>query len=211
MSTSGEAAATADSVRHWSENADAIALSGVREARASGHETSRLEDQQRIKDATTRVPVRDDSLLAEVDHDGTIRGKAMVVVAIDPSAALDAMDVIATATSEAGHKVLGIMRVKPGCVITDVARPLDMSACLAETIGLVLKGRYENFTVGRNISWPKVKEIYGLGLKHGMKLATISGINGPTPPRTQRPSCCSMSTSRHSTIRSTISPAGRPR
>ena len=169
MSTSGEAAATADSVRHWSENAGAIALSGVREARASGHEASRLEDQQRIRDATTRVPVRDDSLLAEVDHDGTIRGKAMVVVAIDPSAALDAMDVIA------------------------------------------LKGRYENFTVGRNISWPKVKEIYGLGLKHGMKLATISGINGPTPPRTQRPSCCSMSTSRHSTIRSTISPAGRPR
>jgi predicted amino acid dehydrogenase len=101
-------------------------------------------------------------------------------------------------------------------VITDVARPLDMSpediakrpdvlviesgeielpgevrmrsiglpdgvayACLAETIVLALEGRYENFTVGRNISWPKVKEIYRLGLKHGMKLATISGVNGP--------------------------------
>ena len=25
---------------------------------------------------------------------------------------------------------------------------------------------------------PKVKEIYQLGLKHGMKLATISGVNG---------------------------------
>ena len=123
---------------------------------------------------------------------------------------------IVTATSAAGHKVLDIMRVKPGCIITDVARPLDMSAedvakrpdvlviesgevelpgevrmkdiglpdgvvfaCLAETIVLALEGRYENFTVGRSISWPKVKEIYGLGLKHGMKLATISGINGP--------------------------------
>jgi len=52
-------------------------------------------------------------------------------------------------------------------------------ACLAETIVLALEGRYENFTVGRNISWPKVKEIYRLGLKHGMKLATISGVNGP--------------------------------
>jgi hypothetical protein len=52
-------------------------------------------------------------------------------------------------------------------------------ACLAETIVLALEGRYENFTVGRSISWPKVKEIYRLGLKHGMKLATISGVNGP--------------------------------
>ena len=32
--------------------------------------------------------------------------------------------------------------------------------------------------MGRNIEWPKVKEIYQLGLKHGMKLATISGVNG---------------------------------
>jgi hypothetical protein len=52
-------------------------------------------------------------------------------------------------------------------------------ACLAETIVLALEGRYENFTVGRNLSWPKVKEIYRLGIKHGMKLATISGVNGP--------------------------------
>jgi predicted amino acid dehydrogenase len=202
--------------------------------------------------------------IADVDDDGTIRGKAMVVgasgaigsacarllalasdelwlvspetakllqikqdierdnpravvhVATDPSAAIDDMDVIVTATSAAGHKVLDIMRVKPGCVITDVARPLDMSAedvakrpdvlviesgevelpgevrmksiglpdntvyaCLAETIVLALEGRYENFTVGRSISWPKVKEIYRLGLRHGMRLATISGINGP--------------------------------
>ncbi len=142
--------------------------------------------------------------------------RATVHVATNPSDALPDMDVIVTATSAAGHKVLDIMRVKPGCVITDVARPLDMSAedvakrpdvlviesgevelpgevrmkdiglptgvvyaCLAETIVLTLEGRYENFTVGRNLSWPKVKEIYQLGLKHGMKLAAISGINGP--------------------------------
>jgi hypothetical protein len=51
-------------------------------------------------------------------------------------------------------------------------------ACLAETIVLALEGRYETFTVGRNIEWEKVKEIYRLGLKHGMKLAAISGVNG---------------------------------
>jgi len=126
------------------------------------------------------------------------------------------MDMIVTATSGAGKKVLDIMRVKPGCVITDVARPLDLPAaevakrpdvlviesgeillpgtvamkniglprnvayaCLAETIVLALEGRFDNFTVGRNIEWEKVREIYRLGRKHGMKLAAISGVNGP--------------------------------
>jgi hypothetical protein len=125
------------------------------------------------------------------------------------------MDILVTATSGAGTRVLAIMQVKPGCVITDVARPLDLSpedvakrpdvlviesgeiqlpghpkmkniglpkgvayACLAETIVLALEGRFENFTVGRAIEWEKVREIYQLGLKHGMKLAAISGVNG---------------------------------
>jgi hypothetical protein len=52
-------------------------------------------------------------------------------------------------------------------------------ACLAETIVLALEGRFENFTVGRAIEWEKVREIYKLGLKHGMRLAAISGVNGP--------------------------------
>ena len=126
------------------------------------------------------------------------------------------MDMIVTTTSGAGKKVLDITKVKPGCVITDVARPLDLSpadvakrpdvlviesgeielpgdnvkmkniglpekvayACLAETIVLALEGRFEVFTVGREIEWEKVKEIYKLGLKHGMKLAAISGHKG---------------------------------
>ena len=36
------------------------------------------------------------------------------------------MDMIVTSTSGAGKEILDIMRVKPGCVITDVARPLDL-------------------------------------------------------------------------------------
>jgi hypothetical protein len=51
-------------------------------------------------------------------------------------------------------------------------------ACLAETIVLALEGRFENFTLGRNLEWKKVHEIYKLGLKHGMQLAAVSGING---------------------------------
>jgi len=132
-----------------------------------------------------------------------------------PDRYLGEMDEIVTATSGAGKKILDITRVKPGCVITDVARPLDLSpedvakrpdvlviesgeielpgnpemksiglpkkvvyACLAETIVLALEGKYEIFTVGREIEWEKVREIYKMGLKHGMKLAAISGVNG---------------------------------
>ena len=132
-----------------------------------------------------------------------------------PDKLLAEMDVVVTATSGAGKKVLDITMVKPGCVITDVARPLDLSpedvakrpdvlviesgeielpgnpemksiglpdkvayACLAETIVLALEGRFEVFTIGRDIEWEKVREIYKLGLKHGMKLAAISGVNG---------------------------------
>lgn len=136
-------------------------------------------------------------------------------ITTNPDKYLHDMDVIVTATSGAGKKVLDITKVKPGCVITDVARPLDLPpkevakrpdvlviesgeielpgnpemkniglppkvvyACLAETIVLALEGRYEIFTIGRDIEWEKVREIYKLGLKHGMKLAAISGVNG---------------------------------
>ncbi len=44
--------------------------------------------------------------------------------------------------------------------------------------GEKLEGRFETFTAGRNIQWEKVREIYKLGIKHGMKLAAISGVNG---------------------------------
>lgn len=141
--------------------------------------------------------------------------RAVLHVAATPNGHLPDMDLIVTATSGAGKRVLDIMQVKPGAVITDVARPLDLSAedvakrpdilviesgeialpgevrmrdiglprgvayaCLAETVVLALEGRYETFTIGRNIEWEKVKEIYKLGLKHGMKLAAISGVNG---------------------------------
>ena len=61
----------------------------------------------------------------------------------------------------------------------DIGLPKGVAyACLAETVVLALEGRFETFTIGRNIEWEKVKEIYRLGLKHGMKLAAIAGVNG---------------------------------
>lgn len=141
---------------------------------------------------------------------------AKVTCSIDYDNLLADMDMIVTSTSGAGKKILDITKVKPGCVITDVARPLDLPpsevakrpdvlviesgeielptkvkgmksiglppnviyACLAETIVLALEGRFEVFTVGRDTEWEKVKEIYKLGLKHGMKLSAISGVKG---------------------------------
>jgi hypothetical protein len=43
-------------------------------------------------------------------------------------------------------------------------------ACLAETALLAMEGRFENFTLGRNIEMDKVKEIYRLFKKHGLQL-----------------------------------------
>ncbi len=141
---------------------------------------------------------------------------AKVTCSIDYDSLLGDMDMIVTSTSGAGKKILDITKVKPGCVITDVARPLDLPpeevakrpdvlviesgeielptkvkgmktiglppnviyACLAETIVLALEGRFEVFTIGRDTEWEKVKEIYKLGLRHGMKLSAISGVNG---------------------------------
>jgi predicted amino acid dehydrogenase len=141
---------------------------------------------------------------------------AKLFLAANTERDIEVVDMIVTATSGAGKKILDIKKVKPGCVITDVARPLDLPAsevakrpdvlviesgeiqlpgkvkmkniglpkgvayaCLAETIVLALEGRFENFTVGRSIEWEKVREIYKLGIKHGMTLAAISGVNGP--------------------------------
>lgn len=132
---------------------------------------------------------------------------------------LEDMDVIILASTKAKESV-DIMQVKPGCVITDITRPMIFSlkeiakrpdvlvitggeielpgekiemkdiglpenvvyANLAETIILSLEGRFEPFSFGSRTQWEKVKEIYQLGLKHGMKLASISGVDGILTP-----------------------------
>jgi len=166
------------------------------------------EEVYLVSPETAKLLALKDSILKETPD-------AKIHLAARADKDLAEMDMVVTATSGAGKKVLDIMKVKPGCVITDVARPLDLPpeevakrpdvlvvesgeiqlpgevkmkniglppgvvyACLAETIVLALEGRFENFTVGRAIEWEKVHEIYQLGLKHGMKLAAISGVNG---------------------------------
>lgn len=48
-------------------------------------------------------------------------------------------------------------------------------ACLAETALLALEGRFENFSLSRNLDPEKVIEIDQLARKHGVKLAAIMG------------------------------------
>lgn len=51
-------------------------------------------------------------------------------------------------------------------------------ACLAETALLALEERYEPFTLGRDLDWVKVKEIYKLSKRHGVRLSAIQGHMG---------------------------------
>ncbi len=136
---------------------------------------------------------------------------ARVTIATKADNSLSECDLIVTATSAFGQRILDITRCKPGAVICDVARPPDINpaeaalrpdvlviesgevlipgdidfgydiglppktsyACLAETALLAMEGRFEDYTLGRNISLERVKEIYRLFKKHEFQLAGL--------------------------------------
>jgi predicted amino acid dehydrogenase len=133
---------------------------------------------------------------------------ARVTMATDAGPHLADADLVVTTTTAIGQRVIDVSRLKPGCVICDVARPPDVReedaqrrpdllviesgeillpgepdfgfniglppgvayACLAEAALLAMEGRFENFTLGRNIEMDKVKEVYRLFKKHGLQL-----------------------------------------
>ncbi len=136
---------------------------------------------------------------------------AVVTIATKADEYIGACDLIVTATSAFGQRVVDITRCKPGAVICDVARPEDINpqeaalrpdvlviesgevlipgdidfgydiglpprtayACLAETSLLAMEGRFEDYTLGRNIEIERVKEIYRLFKKHQYQLAGL--------------------------------------
>jgi hypothetical protein len=51
--------------------------------------------------------------------------------------------------------------------------PKTAYACLAETALLAMDGRFEDYTLGRNISMERVKEIYRLFKKHQFQIAGL--------------------------------------
>lgn len=91
---------------------------------------------------------------------------------ISESDALSRPDVLVIASGEV---------ILPG----DVEIKLDMGlegnivyACLAETALLAMEGKFESFTLSRNINFEKVMEIDRLAKKHGVRLSCIMGHNG---------------------------------
>jgi predicted amino acid dehydrogenase len=120
-------------------------------------------------------------------------------------------DLIVSATSAFGQRVIDLTKCKPGAVICDVARPPDVNpaeaalrpdlliiesgevlipgdidfgydiglppktayACLAETALLAMDGRFEDYTLGRNIEMERVKDIFHLFKKHQFQIAGL--------------------------------------
>jgi predicted amino acid dehydrogenase len=126
-------------------------------------------------------------------------------------------DLIVTATSAFGQRVLDVSQCKPGAVILDVALPPDISAeeaavrpdvlvvesgevmipgpvdfsfdiglprgvayaCLAEAALLAMEGRFECFTLGRDLAPDRVKEIYRLFRRHHFEIAPLRTFGEP--------------------------------
>jgi len=134
-----------------------------------------------------------------------------VTIALRPDKLAAECDLVVTATSAFGQRILDISTCKPGAVICDVARPPDIGereaglrpdvaviesgevlipgdidigydiglpegtayACLAETALLAMEGRFESYTLGREIDVGRVKEIYRLFKKHKFQIAGL--------------------------------------
>jgi predicted amino acid dehydrogenase len=162
------------------------------------------------------VAPRPDKLIELRDEILQLSPDAKIKMCIDPNPELYNTDLIVTATSNQSGHILDIMKVKPGAVICDCSRPMDIGpeeaakrpdvmviesgeidlpgdlifrgdiglpqpsvyACLAETVLLTLEGKYESFSLSKQLSMEKVKEIYKIGIKHGAKLSTICGPSG---------------------------------
>jgi predicted amino acid dehydrogenase len=162
------------------------------------------------------VANRPDKLLELREEILALSPGVKVHVTTRASSVISDSDLIVTATSNQTGSVLDIDLVKPGAVICDCSRPLDITtemasrrpdilviesgevmlpgetkinvdiglpppsvfACTAETVLLAMEGRFESFSLSKQLSLEKTKEIYRLGVKHGAKLAAIQGPLG---------------------------------
>ncbi len=54
--------------------------------------------------------------------------------------------------------------------------------CMAETITLALEGRFEDYTVGKELDVARVQEIARLAARHGFRPAPLHSLDRPLPP-----------------------------
>jgi fatty aldehyde-generating acyl-ACP reductase len=52
---------------------------------------------------------------------------------------------------------------------------------MAETIALALEGRYESYTLGKDLTVAQVKEMDGIARRHGFKLAGFRSFEQAVP------------------------------
>jgi predicted amino acid dehydrogenase len=52
-------------------------------------------------------------------------------------------------------------------------------ACMAETMALALEGRWESYTLGKDLRVPQVEEIAGIAGRHGFRLAGFRSFERP--------------------------------
>jgi predicted amino acid dehydrogenase len=62
--------------------------------------------------------------------------------------------------------------------------PRTSYACMAETIALALEGRYENYSLGKDLTVAQVKEIADIARRHGFKLAGFRSFEHAVPQET---------------------------
>ncbi len=55
-------------------------------------------------------------------------------------------------------------------------------ACMAETMALALEGRYEDYTLGRDIAIERIREIDAIASKHGFRLSGLRSFEREVTP-----------------------------
>jgi len=146
--------------------------------------------QKEVPSVKLRVSTRADKNLSETDMIvATSSGARDVldIMQVKPGCVITDINLPSIFTKEGVAKRPDVLVIRGGEIrlpgtdveMKDIGLPSGVVyAGLAETITLALEGRFEVFTVGTSPQWDKVREIYRLGLKHGMKLAAISGVDG---------------------------------
>ena len=144
----------------------------------------------RVKIATDAAPLAEadiiltvTSALDTVIHPEHLRPGAVVCDVARPR------DVSARVAAERDDVLVidGGMVQAPG---TDVQFNFDFGfpaglvyACMAETMALAMEGRYESYTLGRNITAEQVQEIDTMAQKHGFRLAGFRSFERAVTPQ----------------------------
>ncbi|MEJ2208233.1 MAG: shikimate dehydrogenase [Anaerolineae bacterium] len=168
-----------------------------------GREREHLEEVRRQVEDEAKAKAR-----VESETSSTSTLDLTQVQATDRLADVRQAEIVLTVTSSV-QPIIAPEHLKAGAVVCDVARPRNVSrcvaqrrddvlvieggvvnvpgqtdfgfdfgfppgqayACMAETMVLAMEGRYESYSLGRELSLDRVAEISGLAARHGFRLS----------------------------------------